>query len=216
MNSLKDFNINELDFNNMGSWPLPIKLIAGTLVFILVMFLGYQLILSAKFDNFDAELKKEEKLKAQFESVARKARNLIPFREQMAVVRSAFEAKLKQLPRSSEVPELIDELNFAAKGLGLDINTLELSEEVAREDYVEQPVDIIVTGTYHQLAQFVSDVANMSRIITLHDFTIMFSEEEDASETGEQQLSLNIVAKFYRYDDKSDDAVAATTGGAQK
>lgn len=201
MSSLQDFDVNDLDFNNMGSWPSAVKGIAGLIVFILVLLLGYQLLISDDVADLDREVAKEQKLKQDFEVKQGKAVHLEKYKEQMILIQSSFETLLKQLPQSSEVAGLVDEISYAATGAGLEISTISLQEEVDKEVYLEQPINIEVAGGYHQLAEFVSRVSNMPRIVTLHDFDINATEQEVFGSEGEKMLVMTVSANTYRYDD---------------
>ena len=201
MSNMNDFNINDLDFNNMGSWPLPVKVIAGILVFILVCVLGYQFFISDQKLVLEREQAKERTLKSEYERKYEKAAHLEEYKEQMKTIHKSFKSLLKQLPRSSEVAGLVDEVSFAATGAGLELKSIKLKEEVDQDVYVEQPIEIAVAGSYHQIAEFVSRVSNMNRIVTLHDFGIQATDKEVYGAANERMLVMTVTAKTYRYDD---------------
>lgn len=205
MSSLADFNVNDLDFNNMGVWPAPVKIISSVIVFILVLILGYQFFISDDEALLESEQRKEGELKQSFESKQRKAVHLEAYREQMKMIQSSFESLLKQLPQSSEVAGLVDEISYAITGAGLELENISLKGEVAQEIYFEEPLEIIVSGSYHQIADFVSRVANMPRIVTLHDFTINTTGKTVFGSEGERVLTMTITAKTYRYDEGGSD-----------
>ncbi len=201
MSSLKDFNVNDLDFNNMGSWPTPVKAITGAVVLVLVVLLGYQFFISDDESQLEREQAKEKTLKQSFETKQHKAVHLEAYRNQMKMIQSSFDALLKQLPQGSEIPSLVDEVSYAATGAGLELAKVKLLPEVNREIYFEAPLEVNVSGSYHQIGEFVSRVSNMPRIVTLHDFTIKTTDREVYGSNGEKVLSLTVIANTYRYDE---------------
>ncbi|MCO7224478.1 type 4a pilus biogenesis protein PilO [Pleionea sp. CnH1-48] len=201
MSSLNDFDVNNLDFNNMGSWPLPVKVLTGAIVFGLVILLGYQFFISDDEDTLAREVRKEAQLKQEYEQKYEKAVHLEAYIEQMKSIQSSFKTLLKQLPRSSEVAGLVDEVTYAANGAGLEVKSMKLKEEQDRDIYIEKPIEISVTGSYHQLAEFVSRVSNLPRIVTLHNFEITVTDKEVFGAPNEKMLVMNVTAKTYRYDD---------------
>ena len=195
MESLKGFDVNDLDFNNAGSWPAPIKAIVLLLVFILILGGGYWFLIKDQYASLDRVEAEEVKLKQQYESKAFKVANLEAYREQMREMEESFGALLKQLPADTEVPGLLEDITNTGLGTGLGINSIKLKPEASKEFYVELPIDISVRGTYHDMASFVSGVAALPRIVTLHDFSIKPAEK--GSSAGD--LIMNISAKTYRY-----------------
>lgn len=198
MESLKGFDVNDLDFNNAGSWPGPIKVIVFVLVFALIVGGGYWFLIKDQYAQLDSVVAQEVKLKEQYEQKAYRVANLAAFREQMVEMEKTFGALLKQLPADTEVPGLLEDITNTGLGSGLDINQIKLQSEKSQEFYVELPIGISVSGSYHDLAAFVSGVASLPRIVTLHDFTLTSSKSK-AGENGTDVLTMNIAAKTYRY-----------------
>lgn len=193
MESLKGFDVNDLDFNNAGSWPGPIKVIVLVLVFALILGAGYWFAIKDQYTALDRAESEESTLKEQYRSKAFKVANLDAYREQMTEMEESFGALLKQLPVDTEVPGLLEDITNTGLGTGLQIDRIGLQPEVSREFYVELPIEIEVRGTYHDLASFVSGVASLPRIVTLHDFSIKpVGQEVD-------DLVMGISAKTYRY-----------------
>ncbi|KZY86774.1 pilus assembly protein PilP, partial [Oleiphilus sp. HI0071] len=159
MESLKNFDVNDLDFNNAGSWPAPIKGIVLLLVFALILGGGYWFMIKDQYASLDRIEKEEATLKQQYEAKAFKVANLEAYRQQMAEMEESFGELLKQLPADTEVPGLLEDITNTGLGTGLAINSIGLKPEVSREFYVELPIDISVQGTYHDMAAFVSGVA---------------------------------------------------------
>lgn len=192
---LKDFevsDINEIDWENMGSWPLPGKIILCVLLFAAVVAGMYFLMIQEQLDILEREQKKEQTLKKDFESKAFRVANLDQYKLQMTEMQDSFGTLLKQLPRDTEVPGLIDDISSAALNAGLKLETIDPQAMRATEFYNELPIDIEVSGDYHEMGAFVSGVASLPRIVTLHDFAI----DQRGKGAG---LKMKILAKTYQY-----------------
>jgi len=195
LEQLQNFDINDLDFNNIGSWPGPVKVIIMLLAFALVVGAGYYFYLTDKQSMLDRAEAKEVALRSDYEVKAEKAANLEEYRSQKQQMEATFGALLKQLPQDTEVPGLLDDITRTALDNELKIESIDLQEERQLEFYVELPIDIVVEGNYHKIGTFVSGVAALSRIVTLHDFVL----EPQGSPLN---LKLKILAKTYRYLDE--------------
>ncbi|MDX1452149.1 MAG: type 4a pilus biogenesis protein PilO [Oleiphilaceae bacterium] len=198
MESLKGFDINDLDFNNAGSWPGPIKAIVLVVLFVAIVFGGYWFLVKDQYTQLERVAAEEQKLKEQYESKAFKVANLVAYREQMEDMKESFGALLKQLPADTEVPGLLEDITNTGLGSGLTIEQIKLKPEVSQGFYIELPMDIVVSGTYHDIASFVSGVASLPRIVTLHDFTIDPGSNKQNAMSGDQ-LRMSVSAKTYRY-----------------
>ncbi len=196
MESLKGFDVNDLDFNNAGSWPAPIKAVVLLVLFVALIFGGYWFLIKDQYVRFDQVASEEQKLKEQYETKAFKVANLDAYRQQMEEMKQSFGALLKQLPADTEVPGLLEDITNTGLGSGLSIEQIKLKPEVSQGFYIELPMDIVVTGTYHDIASFVSGVASLPRIVTLHDFTITMAGGKN---TGSDILKMSVAAKTYRY-----------------
>lgn len=194
INDLRNLDFNELDLQNVGSWPFVLKLIVWVLVFALCVGIGVYYVVVPQSQELQAAQQKEVQLKKEFETKAFKAANLKALREQMAEVEETFGALLSQLPTDTEVPGLLEDITDKAVAHGLEITEIKLQPEVTREFYVELPISVKVKGSYHELAGFVSGIAGLPRIVTLHDFSI-------DSPKGGGQLQMSIIARTYRYRD---------------
>lgn len=195
MRSLREFDINSLDFDNVGSWPLPVKMFIWVFLLVAVLAAGYYYhikdmqIALAKVEAQEVSLKKD------FEKKAFQAANLDAYRQQMVEMEESFGALVSQLPSDTEVPGLLEDITNKGLLNGLEIASIDLQKETAREFYVELPIAINASGSYHDLGAFISGMAGLPRIVTLHDFTIN-AKGDDAN-----NLSMRIVAKTYRYKD---------------
>jgi type IV pilus assembly protein PilO len=193
MSSLSDFDINEVDFNNMGDWPLIVKsiflLVVAVAVFAAVYFLDTepQLISLAEVE------KKEPGLKSEFERQWDKAVNLEKYRTQMSEMQETFGQLLRQLPKDTEVDGLLEDLSYSITTSNLVEKSIRLENENKLDFYSELPIKIVVEGDFHALGDFISEVSALPRIVTLHNFEI--------SSTGKiGKLKMTIDAKTYRYE----------------
>ncbi|HET6473554.1 MAG TPA: type 4a pilus biogenesis protein PilO [Pseudomonadales bacterium] len=193
LDQLRGLEIGDLDVNNIGGWPAAFKAILLLVVFIVVLVAGYFLYLTDKQTALDAARKQEAALRSEYESKAFQAANLPQYRQQKEEMEASFGTMLRQLPSDTEVPGLIEDITLQALDNGLVIESIDLQPERKAEFYVELPITIVVTGEYHNIGAFVSGVANLSRIVTLHDFNI-----KPTGKVG-TNLRMSIVAKTYRY-----------------
>ena len=194
--SLKKVDLNNLDFNNIGSWPGALKVIVCVLVFVVLLLLGYQFHLKDLQSGLERVESQEVTLRKEYQDKSFRAANLEAYKEQLAEIEERFSGLLKQLPKDSEVPGLLEDITQMGLNSGLEFESITLQPEVAQQFYVELPINIVVRGSYHDLATFVSSVAGLPRIVTLNDFVI-----EPISVDSPDLLTMNIVAKTYRYND---------------
>jgi type IV pilus assembly protein PilO len=192
LDQLRGLNVADLEINNVGAWPAAFKAIVLVLLFIVVLVVGYFFHLTDKQNALETVQKQEVALKSEYESKAFQAANLPQYRQQKEEMEASFGAMLRQLPSDTEVPGLIEDITLAALDNGLTIESIDLQQERKAEFYVELPITIVVSGEYHDIGAFVSAVANLSRIVTLHDFEIKPSPSP-------ANLKMSIVAKTYRY-----------------
>ncbi|KIV70931.1 type 4a pilus biogenesis protein PilO [Metapseudomonas otitidis] len=197
LESLRKIDLNDLDLNNVGSWPAAVKVIACILVMAAILALGYNFHLKDLEVQLDQQRAEEESLKQQFTTKAFQAANLEAYKDQMKEMETSFGALLRQLPSDTEVPGLLEDITRTGLGSGLEFEEIKLQPEVVQQFYIELPIQISVVGSYHDLATFVSGVASLPRIVTLHDFSIAPLSPESTS-----KLRMSILAKTYRYNDK--------------
>lgn len=191
--AFQGFDINNVDVNQAGLWPIGVKIIAYLLVFGLVVGGGIQFMIKDKHTAVEREVTKERELKQEYQTKAFQVASLDALRKQMADVEGSFTELLKQLPTDKEVPGLLEDITEIGKSAGLEFNLIALEAERKEQFYVELPIRIQVRGNYHQMGEFVSGVAAIKRIVTLHDFSL---EPNDGN-----ALLMEITAKTYRYDD---------------
>ncbi|MCW8469481.1 type 4a pilus biogenesis protein PilO [Fluoribacter gormanii] len=196
MNSI---NLNELTLENLGQWPLLVKGCVLIVVSILIIALGYWLIIKDNFIQFDQLQAQEVTLKTDFESKQRQLINLPAYRQQLQIMTERFAQMLKQLPEKNQMPGLLEAISKTGVASGLRFELFAPQPEVLHDFYIELPIKISVVGTYFQLAMFISRVAEMDRIVTLHDFTIERVSSKDNKAVSEDELIMSITAKIYRY-----------------
>lgn len=194
LRDLQDLDMSELNLENIGSWPAPVKVIAWILAFVALLALGYFYNIADLRSELGNAESREEQLKQEFSNKAFKAANLEALRQQMVQMEESFGALVAQLPSDTEVPGLLEDITNKGLEAGLDIESIQLEPEQAKEFYVELPISIVVSGGYHDFGTFVSGIAGLPRIVTLHDFTITPKKEGRA-------LTMSISAKTYRYKD---------------
>ncbi|AFP29632.1 type 4a pilus biogenesis protein PilO [Marinobacter sp. BSs20148] len=193
LKSLNEFDINDLDMSNAGIWPAPVKAIVLLLVFGLIMGGGYWFFIKDQFTQLDRVESTELELRKNYESKAFQVANLSVFKAQMVEMEETFGALVRQLPSETEVPGLLEDITNTALGSGLALQEVKLQPEQKRDFYSELPINIRVSGSYHELATFVSSVASLPRIVTLHDLTIKPIGADS------EQLDMQVVARTYRY-----------------
>jgi len=184
---------DDLELENIGQWPAAAKIVLTIFLGVVVVFMGYFLLISDKMTQLEQVSSEEVTLKQQFESKYQVAANLELFKAQMLEAESIFANQLRSLPNSHEIPGLLDDITFIGTTSGLDFVKLQWQPEIVKEIYIELPIDIEVVGSYHQFGNFVSEVASLPRIVTLHDFKI------DIAKASTEALSLKLQAKTYRY-----------------
>ncbi|MFO1379935.1 MAG: type 4a pilus biogenesis protein PilO [Chitinivorax sp.] len=183
--------LRQLDPKQIGSWPLPVQLTVLLVIMALLIAAGYFQIWSPQLEQIDAGKQKEEELKKVFLDKKAKAVNLDAYKQQLLEIEQSFGAMLKQLPKKSEVDALLTEINQVGLGRGLQFQLFKPGAEELKTETAELPVTIKIAGSYHDLSAFVSDVAQLSRIVTLGDVSV-----EPDKEFG---MLLSTTARTYRY-----------------
>lgn len=203
--------LQDLDPQNMGGWPTPIKIGAAVLVFVLVIFLGYFLEISPKYQTLEQQASRETDLMNQYENKAFKAQNLDQYRKQLDDMEEMFGSLLAQLPKETEVPGLLEDITHTGLGSGLEFKKIDLGKEAVKEFYAELPIQINALGDFHGFGAFVSGVAALPRIVTLDNFTI-----RPTANAGPGLLEITITAKTYRYSSAPAAAQRPTARGGKK
>ena len=206
-----------LNPNEPGQWPVLPKALTWTALAIMVVVAGWFLLLSAEHDGLDAERAKEPELKKDYTSKLAQAVNLTELRKQKLQVEEYVTQLEKQLPGRAEMDALLSDINQAGLGRGLQFELWRPGQVVVKDYYAELPIAIRVSGRYHDIGAFAADIANLSRIVTLHNMNIVSTRDV----TG--QLSMDAVARTYRYLDQAEveqsrkaAAAAKSAAGAKK
>ena len=194
---LKNLDLAELDVESIGVWPLPVRAFLLIVAFCLVLTGAYYFYIKDLGAELNAAQDQEEKLKVTFEKKAFQAANLQVYRQQMVDVEKLFGALLAQLPSDTEVPGLLEDITELDNGASLNITSITLQPERATEFYVELPIKIVAEGAYHDVGAFVSGIAGLPRIVTLHDYSL-------TSDDKSSMQALEIEARTYRYKAQDD------------
>ncbi|MDH5324081.1 MAG: type 4a pilus biogenesis protein PilO [Gammaproteobacteria bacterium] len=195
-------DINDLDFNNIGMWPLPAKLGAIALLSIGILFAGYWFDTKEQVAELDRAIAEESTLKTTFEQKQAVAANLQAYKDQMKEMERSFGALLLKLPSKTEIDALLEDVTRVGVESGLTFTLFKPGSETPKEFYAEYPINLKVTGSYHQLGNFVSGVAALPRIVTIHDFSIVDGKVKGAA--GNTSLAMAVTANTYRYLDKDE------------
>ena len=203
-----NFNLNDLDFSNISRWPAAAR--AVLIIFIMggVIFLGYWFHIKDQIAELQEAEKKETNFKVIFEKKAQQATNLEAYEQQLTEMRESFGAMLRQLPNKTEVADLLVDISQTGLASGLEFELFKPQAENPQEFYAELPINIRVIGTYHEFGDFVSGVAALPRIVTLHNITI-----SKRGKKGDGLLVMNMTAKTYRYLDESERPQEKKGGG---
>ena len=199
LRELNEIDLNDLDFQNVGSWPTAARAIVVVMLFVSIVALGYYYHIADLSDRLGASEREELELRREFERKAFEAQNLEAYKLQLREMRDNFGALVSQLPSDTEVPGLLEDISAKGELNGLSIESIDLLDEVTEEFYVELPIAIAATGSYHDLGAFISGMAGLPRIVTLHDFKIEMNGDDSSS------LQMEIKAKTYRYRDEGQD-----------
>ncbi|MBN8760869.1 MAG: pilus assembly protein PilO [Thiobacillus sp. SCN 64-35] len=183
--------LNKLDLKTLADWPLPTKLVALGLLCVAIIAAGWWFDWRGGLESLDAAKQKETDLRGVFTVKKNQAVNLDAYKKQLADIEQSFGALLKQLPNKQEMDALITDINQAGLGRGLQFDLFKPETENVLDFYAEMPIRVKVTGGYHDIAAFVSDISKLSRIVTLQDIAL------DPTKDG--VLNMEAVVRTYRY-----------------
>jgi type IV pilus assembly protein PilO len=186
-----------LDPRNIGSWPISVKLATLLLLLVVVIFLGYWFDWRNQLSEINSLRERESKLRTTFLDKKRQAVNFPAYQKQLEDIEQAFGALLRQLPDRSEMAAVLTDINQAGLGRGLQFELFKpAAQETTADFYAELPITIRVTGSYHELGAFASDISQLPRIVTLNDIAV--------TTTRDGILTMDAVAKTYRYLDSDE------------
>jgi len=192
--------LRSLDTSDPGRWPLAVRAGAVGLCFVILCAVGSYVFV---YDEQVPELQKredtEQQLRQEFRTKHSKAVNLEIYEQQLKDIERSFGALLRQLPGKTEVPNLLVDISQTGLSAGLQEKLFQPQAEQKKDFYAELPIKISLTGSYHQFGEFVSGIAALPRIVTLHDIEI-----KSATKDAYDQLTLDLTAKTYRYLDEEE------------
>jgi len=195
--------LNQLDLNSFGEWPTPVKAIAILLACAALGGLAYYLDTKDQLERLGREQTTEQELRSSLEVKQRKAANLEAYRNQLAEMKESFGAMLRQLPNKTEVGSLLVDVSQTGLANGLEFELFQPEDELAKDFYAELPIRIRVTGNYHDFGRFISGLAALPRIVTIHDVQIAdLAKQTSPQAATERNLSLQATVKTYRYLDE--------------
>lgn len=197
MKDLSTIDFNDLDINNIGAWPTPVKAVIIVLICTAALAAGYFLDVKKQQNNLERAERQEITLKTDFEEKQAKATNLLAYRQQMKEMEESFGTMLRQLPSKTEVEHLLVDISQTGLASGIEFKLFKPQKENFTEFYAELPIQISMTGTYHQFGSFVSGVAALPRIVTLHNIKITGGKKDSS-------LTMDLTAKTYRYLDDNE------------
>jgi type IV pilus assembly protein PilO len=201
--------LKNLDPKEVGQWPLGAKVGSLVVLFLVIVFFGYWFDWKTELESLESAQNKETELRNSFLGKKKQAVNLELYRQQLASIEHSFGALLKQLPNKSEMDALLTDINQAGLGRGLQFELFKPAQQETLSDfYAELPISIKVTGNYHDLGAFASDIAQLSRIVTLNDLNINTGKDGG--------LMLDAVAKTFRYLDEEELAQQRSKAKAEK
>lgn len=193
---MKDIDLNNLDLSSVGTWPMPVKAALIAVICIAVLLLGYFLDTQKQLEELDRKRAEETSLKQDFETKQAKAVQLDAYKKQMEEMKQSFGAMLRQLPSKTEVEDLLVDISQTGLASGIEFLLFQPQAERQIDFYAELPITMQMTGNYHQFGKFVSGIAALPRIVTLHNISISGSKDG--------VLSMNVLAKTYRYLDEAE------------
>lgn len=189
---MKDIDLNNLDLSNIGAWPTALKIALIIIVSAAVAAAGFFLDVKKQIEKLERTERTEMTLKQEFESKQAKAVNLEAYKQQLKEIEESFGAMLRQLPSKTEVEGLLVDISQTGLASGIEFNLFKPQGERFIEFYAELPIQMKMTGNYHEFGNFVSGVAALPRIVTLHDISITKDKKS-------QKLTMDVTAKTYRY-----------------
>jgi type IV pilus assembly protein PilO len=208
-------NLDVEDLKKIGTAPKPVKLVVIALLGVVIIAAMGWFLVKPEIEAKERAERKEQELRDQFEIVQKKAASLPAYRAQLAEMEESFGALLRQLPNETDMESLLIDLSQTSVAAGLDVEYFKPGQEQKLEFYAEHPIDLRVTGTYHEFGRFVSGLAALPRIVTLHNIQITPTGGKDEEATaGSAELDMALTAKTYRY--LSDEEAAAASGGDGK
>ena len=199
LKALNEFDLSDLDMENIGSWPMALKVIVLGLLYAAILIAGFYFHVEDLNKRLSVVEQEEQTLRQDFEKKAFEAANLEAYKAQLVEMEQRFGTLVAQLPSETEVPGLLEDITDKGELNGLSIRRIDLLDEQVQTFYIELPIAIEAVGSYHDLGAFISGMAGLPRIVTLHDFEITLDGDTAP------MLEMSILAKTYRYRDENDE-----------
>jgi type IV pilus assembly protein PilO len=206
---VKEINLNDLDFSNIAKWPTALKVALIIIVCVAVAVAGFFLDIKGQIAKLERASREEVSLKQDFENKQAKAVNLAAYKQQLKDIEESFGAMLRQLPSKTEVEGLLVDISQTGLASGIEFELFKPETERYIDFYAELPIKMKMTGTYHEFGNFVSGVAALPRIVTLHDISITKDAKSD-------RLTMEVTAKTYRYLDEAEIAAHKKPKGKRR
>lgn len=205
-------DLKSLDFNDIGRWPLTIQAFFVVLTFLVVTIGAFWFFVwQNQMPRLEKAEAQERELRSTFEAKQRKAANFSAYKAQLAEIERSFGTMLRQLPGRTEIPNLLVDISQTGLAAGLQEELFQPADENRKDFYAEKPIKIRLSGAYHQFGRFVSDIAALPRIVTLHDIEIA----PRGRDAGFDELTLTVTAKTYRYLDEEELAAVSAEEAAR-
>jgi type IV pilus assembly protein PilO len=205
-----------LDFNDPGVWPLAPKIAVYVVLFVVVVVLGWYLDWDDQWQQHEQRQGEEVALREQWIAKKKQAVNLDEYKRQLVEIDRQFGALLKQLPEKAEIDTLLADVNQAGLGRGLQFDLFRPAGDAVRDFYTEIPVNIIVNGDYHDLGEFVADVAKMPRIVSITNMQLVAPPMPKNAAAWDGRLAMTAQAVTYRYLDDQEQAQQRAAGAARR
>lgn len=207
MNFLEE--LQNLDFNDIGRWPFFFRAFFVGIFFVVAVGAAfYFLVYESRMPRLEQAQREEVELKSSFEQKQKKAANFDAYRQQLDEIETSFGTMLRQLPGQTEIPNLLVDISQTGLAAGLQEELFQPDAEIQKDFYAEKPIKIRLKGSYHEFGKFVSDIAALPRIVTLHDIEII----QQSKDTSADALVLNVTAKTYRYLEDQENKESETAG----
>jgi type IV pilus assembly protein PilO len=205
-------DLKSLDINDIGRWPLPIQAFFMVLFFFITTAGAFWFFVwQNQMPRLEKAQAEERELRTTFETKQKKAANFSAYKAQLAEIERSFGTMLRQLPGKTEIPNLLVDISQTGLGAGLQEELFQPMDELRKDFYAEKPIKIRLSGSYHEFGRFVSEIAALPRIVTLHDIEITPKDKDAAFD----ELVLNVTAKTYRYLDEEEVSAAAAAEDAK-
>ena len=194
--NLQEIDLSKLDPNEIGAWPLQVRIIALTIIGLATILLNFLIFINPQLSTLDKQYNRQLVLRDEFREKHHKAANLEAYKNQMEEMKNTLKGLLRQLPTEGKIPSLMEDISLQATAAGLEFDLIKPGAEVSKEFYNELPIKISIVGSYHGFGRFISGIAKLPRIVTLHDFDIKTNKNTN-NKRLEQDLLLEIEAKTY-------------------